>query len=315
MFPRYALAAQRAFSVGAGKNVGFIGLGCMGLPMSTNLKQAGFTVKGYDLSPQAREAAQEAGITAVDSIAEASTDVDYVVTALPETRHIEETLKMDGGVFASARQGTLICDVSTIHPDGARRFHADAKKVGLTYLDTPMSGGITGARNGTLTFMIGGSAEEFEASKGVLQGMGANFFHCGEPGTGEIAKLTNNLILGISMVAASEGMAIGEKLGIDPAILQKILAVSTARNWCIDTYNPRPGLLENVPAANNYEGGFAVGLIKKDMVLALEAAHNVKAQTDMLEKSLQYYLDLEKAGLGKKDFGYVFQYIMKNKHI
>ena len=99
--------------------------------------------------------------------------------------------------------------------------------------------------------------------------MGANFFHCGGPGTGEIAKLTNNLILGISMIAASEGMAIGEKLGMDPAKLQKILAVSTARNWCIDTYNPRPGLLENVPSSNNYEGGFAVGLIKKDMVLAL----------------------------------------------
>ena len=149
-----------------------------------------------------------------------------------------------------------------------------------------MSGGVTGARAGTLTFMVGGTAEEFELSKGVLAGMGANFFHCGGPGTGEIAKLTNNLILGISMVAASEGMAIGEKLGMDPKVLQQILAVSTARNWCIDTYNPRPGILPNVPSSNNYEGGFAVGLIKKDMVLALEAAHAVKAQTDMLEKSL-----------------------------
>ena len=126
----------------------------------------------------------------------------------------------------------------------------------MVYLDTPMSGGVTGARLGTLTFMVGGSEAEFERSKEVLVGMGKNFFHCGEPGTGEIAKLTNNLILGISMVASSEGMAIGEKLGIDPVILQKILAVSTARNWCIDTYNPRPGILENVPSANNYEGGF-----------------------------------------------------------
>ena len=145
--------------------------------------------------------------------------------------------------------------------------------------------------------------------------MGKNFFHCGGPGTGEVAKLTNNLILGISMVAASEGMAIGEKLGIDPVILQKILSVSTARNWCIDTYNPRPGILENVPSNNNYEGGFAVGLIKKDMVLALEAAHSAEARTDMLEKSLDYYVQLEKSGMGKKDFGYVFQYIMKNKNI
>lgn len=183
----------------------------------------------------------------------------------------------------------------------------------MVYLDTPMSGGVTGARNATLTFMVGGSEQEFEASKLVLQGMGKNFFHCGPPGTGEIAKLTNNLILGISMIAASEGMAIGEKLGIDPVKLQKILSVSTARNWCIDTYNPRPGILPNVPSSNNYEGGFAVSLIKKDMVLALEAAHSVNASTDMLEQSLQYYLDLEKANLGKKDFGYVFKYIMNNK--
>jgi len=169
-----------------------------------------------------------------------------------------------------------------------------------------MSGGVTGARNSTLTFMIGGTEAEFEASKGVLAGMGTNFFHCGGPGTGEIAKLTNNLILGISMVGASEGMAIGEKLGIDPVILQKILAVSTARNWCIDTYNPRPGILPNVPASNGYEGGFAVGLIKKDMVLACDSAKKVNADTTLLEQSLDYYQTLEANGLGKKDFGYVF---------
>ena len=222
---------------------------------------------------------------------------------------------MDGGIFQNAKPGTYICDTSTIHPDGAKGFNADAKEVGLVYIDTPMSGGVTGAHNGTLTFMVGGTEEEFEHSKGVLVGMGKNFFHCGGPGTGEIAKLTNNLILGISMIASSEGMAIGEKLGIDPVILQKILAVSTARNWCIDTYNPRPGILPNVPSSNNYEGGFAVGLIKKDMVLALEAAHSANARTDMLEQSLQYYVDLEKAGLGKKDFGYTYQYIMKNKKL
>ena len=178
-----------------------------------------------------------------------------------------------------------------------------------------MSGGVTGARAATLTFMVGGSKEEFEKAGEVLQGMGKNLFHCGNVGTGQIAKLTNNLILGISMVATSEGLAIGEKLGIDPATLQKILAVSTSRNWCIDTYNPRPGILENVPSSNNYEGGFAVGLIKKDMVLALEAAHSVDANTEMLEKSLDYYVQIEKNGKGQKDFGYVFQYIMKNKNV
>ncbi len=199
---------------------------------------------------------------------------------------MEEALKSEGGIFASAKKGTLICDVSTINPKGAAQFNADAKEIGLTYLDTPMSGGVTGAVKGTLTFMVGGTAEEFELSKEVLKGMGANFFHCGGPGTGEIAKLTNNLILGISMVATAEGMAIGEKLGMDPVIMQKILAVSTARNWCIDTYNPRPGIFPNVPSSNNYEGGFGVSLIKKDMVLALDAARSADASSDMLEKAL-----------------------------
>lgn len=315
MFPAYSKLAQRAFSIGQGKSVGFIGLGCMGLPMSQNLKKAGFAVKGFDVTPEARQKATEAGITSVETLGEAAQDVDYIVTALPQTHHVEEALKMEGGIFENARKGTLICDVSTISPQGAAGFHADAKKQDLTYLDTPMSGGVTGAAAGTLTFMVGGSEEEFEASKGVLQGMGTNFFHCGGPGCGEIAKITNNLVLGISMVASSEGMAIGEKLGMDPAVLQKIMACSSARNWCIDTYNPRPGIFENVPASNNYEGGFGVSLIKKDMVLALEAAHKADARTDMLEKSLDYYLELEKLGKGKKDFGIVFQYIMKNKNI
>ena len=176
-----------------------------------------------------------------------------------------------------------------------------------------MSGGVTGAKAATLTFMVGGTEEEFEAAKGVLEGMGKNFFHCGGPGTGEIAKLTNNLILGISMVGSSEGMAIGEKLGIDPVVLQKILSVSTARNWCIDTMNPRPGIFPNVPSSNDYKGGFAVGLIKKDMALALNVAKKANADTSLLEESLAYYKNLEDGGQGTKDFGYVFQYIMNNK--
>jgi len=160
--------------------------------------------------------------------------------------------------------------------------------------------------------MVGGEEAEFERAKIVLAGMGKNFFHCGGPGTGEIAKITNNMILGMSMVAASEGLAMGEKLGADPKKLSEIIAVSTGRSWCIDTYNPRPGNLEGVPASRNYDGGFMVQLIRKDLDLALEAASSVDARTDMAEKSREYYRALEKKGLGRKDFGYVFQYIMKN---
>ena len=142
------------------------------------------------------------------------------MTALPATAHVEEVLTMDGGIFKSANKGTMICDTSTIKPSASAKFYDLAKKEGMDFLDTPMSGGVTGAERGTLTFMVGGTEEEFEKSKIVLKGMGANFFHCGKPGMGEVAKLTNNLVLGISMVATSEGMAIGEKLGIDPKKLQ-----------------------------------------------------------------------------------------------
>jgi len=218
----------------------------------------------------------------------------------------------DGGILASADKDTLICDSSTIHPDASKAFNKSAKEAGMIFLDTPMSGGIPGAINQTLTFMVGGEEDEYERAKVVLEGMGKNFFHCGGPGCGEIAKISNNLILGISMIAASEGMAIGEKLGMDPKKLMEILSVSTGRNWCIDTYNPRPGNMENVPASRGYADGFQVALIKKDLALALEAADSVNADTTMTEQSIEYYRKLEKLGYGTKDFGFVFQYIMKN---
>jgi len=179
-----------------------------------------------------------------------------------------------------------------------------------------MSGGTTGAENATLTFMVGcDTNEEFEAAKSVLVGMGKNFFHCGGPGTGEIAKLTNNLVLGITMVGTAEGMAIGEKLGIDPHVLQQVMAVSSARSWSVDVMCPRPGILPNAPSSHDYNGGFAVGLIKKDMNLAKGAAKKVQADTSMLESAMDYYQQLEDKGKGGKDFGYVFQYIMKNKNL
>lgn len=179
-----------------------------------------------------------------------------------------------------------------------------------------MSGGIMGAHAGTLTFMVGtDSEEEFNRAKIVLEGMGKKIFHCGGPGTGEIAKISNNMILGIQMIAVSEGLALGEKLGIDPKKLSEILSVSTSSCWCTNAANPRPGVIENSPASRNYEGGFQTGLIRKDMTLALELAEKVDANVDFANESMKYYLDLEKKGHSVKDFGYVFQYIMKNKKL
>jgi len=194
------------------------------------------------------------------------------VTSVPNTKDVEELLKGPDGIFKNARKGTTIVDTSTISPIASKEFAAEAKKKEFVFIDSPMSGGITGAQAGTLTFMVGCDKDQFENVKLVLQGMGKNIFHCGGPGTGEIAKICNNLILGISMIATSEGLSLGEKLGMDPKVLSSILSVSTGRNWCVDTYNPRPGVLENVPSSRDYNGGFQVSLIRKDLSLALEAA-------------------------------------------
>lgn len=174
------------------------------------------------------------------------------MSSVPATKDVEELLKSPDGVFKNAKKGTYIVDTSTISPLASKEFAAEAKKKELVFVDSPMSGGIGGAQAGTLTFMVGCEKDHFENVKLVLLGMGKNVFHCGGPGTGEIAKICNNLILGINMIAVSEGLSLGEKLGIDAKVLSNILSVSTARSWCVDTYNPRPGVLENVPSSRDY---------------------------------------------------------------
>jgi 3-hydroxyisobutyrate dehydrogenase len=250
-----------------------------------------------------------------ESLTDTIKDVDWIVTALPKTEHVEAALIGEGGIFEFANKGTYICDTSTISPVASADFHAQALKRNMVFLDTPMSGGINGAHAGTLTFMVGGEAEQFEYAKHMLSGMGTNFFHCGKAGSGEIAKLVNNLILGITMVGVSEGFAIGEKLGVDPKVLQQICAVSTSRSWVMDTYHPRPGVLPNVPSSKGYEGGFGVSLIKKDLALAVDAAVHAKADHALTDFTIDYFRELEKKGFGGKDFGYVYQYIMKNRNL
>jgi 3-hydroxyisobutyrate dehydrogenase len=225
--------------------------------MSRNLANAGFSVKGYDLNEEARKAASENGVTPVDSIAEVCKDVDFIVSALPKGEHVDTVLHQEGGVLDSANPGTYICDTSTISPFDSKRFAENAAKKGLTFLDTPMSGGIMGAQAATLTFMVGAPSEaDYEKAKIVLAGMGKNFFHCGDIGTGEIAKICNNMILGIQMVAVGEGMALGDKLGIDSKKLGEILSVSTSSCWATNATNPVPGVVETSPASRGYQGGF-----------------------------------------------------------
>ena len=253
MFARYTLI-RRSFSTAAGKpTIGWLGLGNMGLPMADNMRKGGFEVKAFDLMPEARQKGSEVGLNVKDSMAEAVSNVDFVITSLPMTKHVDEVLKSEGGIFAHAREGTWICDTSTISPIASQEFAVEAKKHGMTFLDTPVSGGVPGAKAGSLTFMVGApSKDDYEKVLPILDPMGANFFHCGDVGSGEIAKLTNNLILGITMVAASEGLAIGEKLGMDPKILNDIVMVSSGNCFSLQKFNPRPGNVEGAPSNNNY---------------------------------------------------------------
>lgn len=238
--------------------------------------------------------------------------VDYIITSVPGTKDVEGLLNGPEGIFSNAKKGTYILDTSTISPIASKEFAEDAKKKDMIFVDSPMSGGIKGAAAGTLTFMVGCEKENFEDVKLVLLGMGKNIFHCGGPGTGEIAKICNNLILGINMIATSEGLSLGEKLGIDPKVLSQILSVSTGRSWCIDSYNPRPGVMENVPSSRDYADGFQVSLIRKDLSIAIEVAEKADAKLLFGQLAIDQYLKLEKKGFGKKDFGYVYQYAHKN---
>jgi 3-hydroxyisobutyrate dehydrogenase len=178
-----------------------------------------------------------------------------------------------------------------------------------------MSGGIMGAQNGTLTFMVGSDKDQFDHIETVLKGMGQNVFHCGAPGTGGIAKICNNMILGIHMCAAAEGISLGEKLGIDPKTLTDILSVSTSSCWSIKTANPRPGVLEGAPSSRDYNGGFQTALMRKDISIAMEAAEQSGASVEFGQKAIDYYIEVEKKGFGTKDFGYVYQYVHKNKKL
>lgn len=205
---------------------------------------------------------------------------------MPATKDVEELLKSPEGIYNNASKGTYIVDTSTISPIASKDFAAEAKKKEFHFIDSPMSGGIGGAQNGTLTFMVGCDKDHFENVKTLLLGMGKNIIHCGGPGTGEIAKICNNLILGINMIAFSEGLSLGEKLGIDPKVLSSIISVSTGRSWCADSYNPRPGVMENVPSSRDYNGGFQVSLIRKDLSIALEAAEQAEAESKFGEHAI-----------------------------
>jgi L-serine 3-dehydrogenase (NAD+) len=289
------------------QTIAFIGLGHMGLPMARNLLKAGFNLKTFDLVQASVDELAKEGAQAASSAADAVLGANTVVTMLPASRHVEGLYLGDSGLLSVLKPGTLVLECSTIAPESARKVHKAAAERGIELLDAPVSGGTAGAAAGTLTFMIGGEAAVLDKARPVFEAMGKNIFHAGPDGAGQVAKVCNNQVLAVQMIATAEAMALGVANGLNPAVLAEIMRQSSGGNWTLEKYNPWPGVMENAPASKGYSGGFMAELMAKDLGLAQEAAQVTASSTPMGALALQLYRLLLKQGKGQKDFSVVQQ--------
>ena len=285
--------------------IAFIGLGNMGGGMAANLAKAGHDVRAFDLSEEALARAVEAGCTRAASAAEAVTGAEAVVTMLPAGKHVAAVYEND--VYPNAAPGTLLLDCSTIDVATARSNIEAATAAGLVAVDAPVSGGIAAANAGTLTFMVGGTDEGFARAQTILAQMGKAVIHAGDAGAGQGAKICNNMLLGASMVATCETLALALKLGLDPQKFFDIASVSSGQCWSLTSYAPLPGVGPTTPADNDYKGGFAAALMLKDLRLAMEAAASVDADVPMGAKARELYEAFVEADKHGRDFSAIIQ--------
>ena len=289
--------------------IGFIGVGTMGLPMAANLVKKGFTVTAFDMNPAAVKAAAEVGAAAAASAAEAVAGAELVITMLPSSPHVESAFTGDGGVLMAARKGTLLVDMSTIDPAVTRRLAAAAAARGLRFVDAPVSGGVPRATDGTLAIMVGGAPADFEAARPALAAMGANVIHVGEVGSGEVAKLCNNLIAGVAAVAVSEAFRIAEGFGVDPKVITEVISKSSGNTWVMEHMHPVPGLVARSASTNEYRPGFMTDLMCKDVGLAVDAARGLRIPLFVAPAAQQVYRLASSHGLGRKDFTSVYTFL------
>ena len=288
--------------------IGFIGLGNMGGPMAINLVKAGHSVKAFDLSQDAIQKVVAEGGQAAASAVEAAKDSEFVVSMLPAGKHVEGLFVTgDQPLFDVVADGALIIDSSTIDAETAQRVAATGAERGIGFIDAPVSGGVGGAVAGTLAFMVGGTDEQFNKAKPILDCMGKNIFHAGDSGAGQIAKACNNMMLSILMAGTAEALNMGIKNGMDPAVLSEIMKQSSGNNWALQVYNPVPGVMEGVPSSNNYQGGFQVDLMYKDLGLAMDLSQQSASPTPMGSQARALY-NLHKAkGNGGLDFSSILR--------
>ncbi|QHI99448.1 3-hydroxyisobutyrate dehydrogenase [Xylophilus rhododendri] len=291
--------------------IGFIGLGNMGRPMALNLVKAGHELAVFDPVPASVQALSTAGAHAATSVqAVAQTHgLEMLITMLPAAAHVRAVYLGEDGLLAVVPKGVLLVDSSTIDPMTAREVAAAAQRQGNAMVDAPVSGGTGGAEAGTLTFMVGGADGDFARVQPVLARMGRNIVHCGGAGNGQVAKVANNMLLGISMIGAAEAMSLGVALGMDAQVLAGVINTSSGRCWSTDTYNPFPGVLPNAPASRGYTGGFGTDLMLKDLGLATEAARAAKLPVAMGALAQQLYQGFSAQGHGGLDFSAIIETI------
>jgi 3-hydroxyisobutyrate dehydrogenase len=280
--------------------IAFIGLGNMGGPMAANLAKAQHQVTAFDLSSSAVDAAVEKGAHKAASAAEAVKGAEVIVTMLPAGKHVREVYEKD--VLPNVAKGALLIDCSTIDVDSARHVGSLAEKAGLEMVDAPVSGGVGGATAGTLTFMVGGGDAAFAKAKPILEKMGKNIVHAGASGNGQAAKICNNMILGISMIAVSEGFMLAKRLGLDAQKLFDVASTSSGQCWSLTNYCPVPGPVPASPANRDYQAGFTAAMMLKDLMLAQQAANAAGASTPLGAEAAQLFNLFVNSGNATKDF-------------
>jgi len=294
-------------------NIGFIGLGNMGGPMAANLLKAGHAVKVFDLSADAVAKAVEAGATKANTVAQAASDVSFVVTVLPAGKHVLSVYDGPDGVVANAAADTILIDSSTIEVDAARKAAELAKSKGLGVVDAPISGGTAGAAAGTLTFMVGGSEADFASAQPILDAMGSNIIHAGESGAGQAAKICNNMVLGVNMIAVSEAFMLAKRLGLDAQKLFDVSSKASGQCWALTSYCPVPGPVPTSPANRDYQPGFAVDMMLKDLKLAQQASATSGATTPMGALAESLYALYSNGGNGGMDFSAIVKMLDGDK--
>jgi len=295
-------------------NIAFIGLGNMGGPMAKNLLAAGHTLHIFDLSEVALNDVATAGATVAGSAVDACKNAEVVITMLPAGKHVRQVYIGDDALLAHLLPGTLCLDASTIDSDTARDVGLAVAEQGIEFMDTPVSGGVAAAQAGTLAFMCGGTPAAFERAKVILEAMGngEKIFHAGPAGAGQVAKAANNMLLAVHMIGTCEALAMGAKAGLEPAVLSEIMKASSGNNWSLQVYNPWPEVMPGAPAGNNYEPGFMVDLMVKDLGLAKEVAGGTGVDNRLGRLALEIYQAHQAEGHGSLDFSSILNSVLEH---